>query len=78
MGDVRGDERWLADGESSVRQVDVEPFDIDVATVTNADVARFVADTVYATEAEVYEYSAVFHLAFHGWPDDAKRALGIA
>ncbi len=45
MGDVRGDEHWLADGESSVRQVDVEPFDIDVATVTNADVARFVADT---------------------------------
>jgi formylglycine-generating enzyme required for sulfatase activity len=65
MGDRTGDGR-PADGERPLHQVSLAGFSIDVHTVTNDDFARFVDDTGYCTESEVFGYSAVFHLAFSG------------
>ena len=65
MGDSHGDGR-LADGEGPVHTVTVDPFMIDVTSVTNAQFAAFVDDTGYQTESEEYGFSAVFYLAFAG------------
>ncbi|MBP2407548.1 SUMF1/EgtB/PvdO family nonheme iron enzyme [Brachybacterium fresconis] len=62
MGDSSGD-RHRADGETPRHRVALSAFDIDVTTVRNADFARFVEDTGYRTEAELFGFSAVFHLA---------------
>ena len=51
-----------ADGEGPVRKVTVRPFWIDTATVTNTQFAAFVEATGYATDAEKFGYSYVFHL----------------
>jgi formylglycine-generating enzyme required for sulfatase activity len=62
MGDAKGDGQ-PADGEGPVHAVSVSAFSIDATSVTNAEFARFVADSGYATEAETFGFSAVFHLA---------------
>lgn len=69
MGDRTGD-GFPADGETPLHEVTLESFSIDVHTVTNDAFARFVDDTGYRTESEVFGYSAVFHLAFAGADDD--------
>lgn len=69
MGDAHGDGH-PADGETPVHEVEVSAFRIDVTTVTNADFAAFVGSTGYRTEAEVFGYSAVFHLALAAGPGD--------
>lgn len=69
MGDARGDGRH-ADGETPVHAVELEAFSVDVTSVTVADFARFVDATGYATEAEVFGFSAVFHLALAADPRD--------
>jgi formylglycine-generating enzyme len=48
------------DGEGPVRQVRVSAFLIDPTPVTNAEFSRFVADTGYVTDAELYGWSFVF------------------
>jgi sulfatase modifying factor 1 len=68
MGDARGVGN-LGDGETPVHEVRIEQFEIDATSVTNAQFARFVEATGYRTEAEVFGYSAVFHLARTA-PDD--------
>ncbi|WSA28199.1 formylglycine-generating enzyme family protein [Streptosporangium sp. NBC_01810] len=58
-----GDDRRLGpggDGEAPARRVIVDPYWIDVAAVTNADFAEFVAETGYVTEAEAFGWSFVF------------------
>jgi sulfatase modifying factor 1 len=67
MGDSSGDGN-RQDGETPVHEVQLEGFEIDATSVTNADFAAFVEATGYATEAEAFGYSAVFHLAV-----DAER-----
>ena len=62
MGDAQGDGK-PGDGEGPVHDVTVSAFSIDATSVTNADFERFVAATGYATEAESFGFSAVFHLA---------------
>lgn len=62
MGDSSGDENH-GDGETPRHRVALGAFEIDATTVTNADYARFVDATGYRTEAEVFGFSAVFHLA---------------
>ncbi|SDG68754.1 Formylglycine-generating enzyme, required for sulfatase activity, contains SUMF1/FGE domain [Microbacterium sp. 77mftsu3.1] len=62
MGDSSGD-RNPADGEVPLHDVTLAAFSIDATAVSNDDFAAFVEDTGYRTEAEVFGYSAVFHLA---------------
>jgi formylglycine-generating enzyme len=62
MGDACGDGA-RPDGEQPVHPVRLEGFDIDATTVTVADFRSFADATGYQTEAEVYGWSAVFHLA---------------
>jgi sulfatase modifying factor 1 len=69
MGDSYGDGNGL-DGEVPVHQVRLEAFEMDATSVTNADFACFVDATGYATEAETFGYSAVFHLALQARPAD--------
>nr|WP_241992373.1 formylglycine-generating enzyme family protein [Cryobacterium lactosi] len=62
MGDANGDEN-RGDGETPVHEVRLERFSIDATSVTNDDFAGFTDATGYRTEAEVWGFSAVFHLA---------------
>lgn len=54
-------EGFPGDGEGPIREVVVEPFYIDPFAVTNAAFAKFVEETNYRTEAEVYGWSFVFY-----------------
>jgi len=62
MGDSSGD-RNPADGEVPLHEVELDGFSIDATAVTNDDFAAFVEATGYVTEAESFEFSAVFRLA---------------
>jgi formylglycine-generating enzyme required for sulfatase activity len=62
MGDSSGD-RNPGDGEFPLHRVQLAEFSIDTTTVTNDAFAAFAESTGYVTEAEVYGFSAVFHLA---------------
>lgn len=62
MGDSSGDHN-PGDGEVPRHEVTLDGFCIDATPVTNTDFGRFVESTGYRTEAEVFEFSAVFHLA---------------
>lgn len=75
MGDSFGDGN-RPDGERPVHEVRLNGFDIDATSVTNADFARFVEATGYATEAEAFGYSAVFHLALRARPTDVMGPAG--
>jgi formylglycine-generating enzyme required for sulfatase activity len=41
---------YLSDGESPVREVHVDPFEIDVHTVTNAEFGAFIEATCYTPD----------------------------
>ncbi|MBN9178160.1 MAG: formylglycine-generating enzyme family protein [Microbacterium sp.] len=69
MGDSSGD-RNPADGEVPLHDVALEAFEIDETSVTNEAFAAFVDATGYRTEAEVFGFSAVFHLALAAPPVD--------
>ncbi|MEJ2889613.1 formylglycine-generating enzyme family protein [Actinomycetospora aeridis] len=74
MGDHHGDGD-PGDGERPVHRVTVSAFAMDATTVTNASFARFVKDTGYVTDAERWESSAVFHLAFVGDRSDVLTSV---
>lgn len=59
------------DGEGPVREVAINPFYIDQATVTNAEFRRFIKETGYKSEAEKYGWSFVFYQLL---PDDILDA----
>lgn len=69
MGDHFG-EGYVGDGELPVHEVRLDPFFVDVTTVTNEAFEEFVRVTGYVTDAERFGVSAVFHLAFTGDRDD--------
>ncbi|MGN8648089.1 formylglycine-generating enzyme family protein [Gracilibacillus sp. HCP3S3_G5_1] len=54
-------EGFKTDGEGPVQKVKVDPFYIDIHTVTNQQFKEFVEDTGYKTEAEQYGWSFVFY-----------------
>jgi sulfatase modifying factor 1 len=75
-GDHHGDGH-PADGERPVHEVTVGPFAVDIVPVTNEQFAAFVDASGYRTEAEHFEFSAVFHLLLAADPDDVLgRAVG--
>ncbi|MEP1209210.1 MAG: formylglycine-generating enzyme family protein [Rhizobiaceae bacterium] len=49
------------DGESPMREVAIQAFEIDPFAVTNAWFEQFVSQTGYVTDAEQYGWSVVFH-----------------
>jgi formylglycine-generating enzyme len=51
---------YAADGEGPAHEVELEPFWIDAAAVSNERFARFVLATGYVTEAERFGWSFVF------------------
>ena len=53
-------DRVSGDGEEPVRRIELSPFSIDVAAVTNERFARFVNATDYVTDAERFGWSFVF------------------
>lgn len=55
-----GPEAWVEDGEGPIREVTVDPFWLDVTTVTNTDFAKFVEATGYVTESEKFGWAYVF------------------
>jgi sulfatase modifying factor 1 len=83
MGDS-GNDGHPGDGELPQHPVHVNAFTIDTTTVTNAGFALFAAATGYQTEAELFEFSAVFHLNLAadtvdvlGSPVDTPWWLGV-
>jgi sulfatase modifying factor 1 len=65
---------YPADGEGPVRVVTVSPFRIAATTVTNAEFARFVGETGWATDAERLGTSFVFGGLL---PDDFPPTRGV-
>ncbi len=63
------------DGERPERKAKVDPFEIDIATVTNARFSQFVESTGYKTEAEDFGWSFVFH-HFVKKPEDYEGVQG--
>ncbi len=74
MGDATGDGN-PGDGETPVHTVLLGAFSIDATSVTNADFARFVAESGYRTEAEEFGFSAVFHLAVRAEPGEVMNPV---
>lgn len=70
--DPRG---YEADGEGPVHTVEVSPFAIAPATVTNREFAAFVEDTGHVTTAEQFGNSFVFAGLL---PDDFPPTQGVA
>ncbi len=62
------------DGEGPIREVTLDPFYIDPFAVSNADFASFIENTGYATDAEKFGYSYVFHALLS---DSTKRTLDM-
>ena len=54
------------DGEGPIREVQVDPYLIDAAPVTNREFGRFVRATGYKTESERFGWSFVFQLLVPG------------
>lgn len=65
------DGTYPADAEGPVREVTLQPFYIDVTSVTNKQFGKFVKETGYETEAEGFGWSFVFHLLIP--PEIAKK-----
>lgn len=75
MGDARGDGNH-GDGETPVHEVSVAAFEIDATSVTNEQFGVFIEESGYRTEAEVFGFSAVFHLAIGTTPEHVMGPVG--
>lgn len=75
MGDSSGDGNPL-DGETPLHTVRLDAFSIDATAVTNDQFAAFVHATGYQTEAELWGFSAVFHLAVKAEREDVMGPAG--
>lgn len=65
---------YPADGESPVREVHVDPFEIDVHTVTNEEFGEFIEATGYTPEADRFGWSFVFAGLL---PDEFEPTRGV-
>ena len=68
------DPSFPSDGEGPIREVVVDPFWVDIFTVTNDEFAAFVAATDYVTEAEKFGWSYVFYQFL---PEDHPPTRGV-
>ncbi|SEO52637.1 formylglycine-generating enzyme family protein [Paenibacillus sp. OV219] len=68
-------EGFPADGEGPIREVTLEPFYMDPCAVSNAEFARFIDETGYATETEQFGWSFVFHALVS--PETAKKVVSV-
>jgi formylglycine-generating enzyme required for sulfatase activity len=57
---TESEERNKGDGESPIREVEIDPFLVDQYAVTNREFFEFVRATDYTTDAEEYGWSYVF------------------
>ena len=73
-------EAFPQDGEGPVREVQLNPFWMDVAPVTNELFASFVEETAYVTEAERFGWSFVFwaHLPRERFEEMVKDTVAAA
>ena len=67
-----------ADGEGPVRQIELDPFYLDQAPVTNQQFAEFVHATSYRTEAENFGWSFVFEGHLCGRAGRVERVPGLS
>jgi len=67
--------RYRGDGEGPAREIGVRPYRIGKHSVTNRQFAAFIEDTGHRTEAELFEWSFVFHLFL---PDDFEPTRAVA
>jgi len=74
VGNPRGD-GYPGDGEHELREVELAPYGIADAAVTNAEFAAFVDATGHRTDAERYGWSFVFAGLL---PDDFPDTRGVA
>ena len=54
-------EGFPLDGEGPVREISLDPFYIDITTVTNESFSQFIEETGYVTDAERFGWSFVFY-----------------
>ncbi|HEY7306848.1 MAG TPA: formylglycine-generating enzyme family protein [Bryobacteraceae bacterium] len=66
-----------SDGEAPIRKIELDPFYLDQAPVTNQQFAEFVRVTGYRTEAERFGWSFVFegHLRDSTFPSERVPGL---
>nr|WP_243647166.1 formylglycine-generating enzyme family protein [Scopulibacillus darangshiensis] len=75
MMGTNSNEGFPADGEGPIRKVNLAPYYIDSAVVTNAQFAEFVEATGYKTEAERFGWSFVFRSFLT--PDTAAKVTQV-
>ncbi len=67
--------RYTGDGEGPAREITLRPYRIGKHAVSNRQFATFVDATGHRTDAEVFEWSFVFHLFL---PDDFEPTRAVA
>ncbi len=67
----------IADGEGPVRRVELDPFYLDRAPVTNEEFAEFARVTGYKTEAERFGWSFVFEGHLRDGATPGQRVPGL-
>lgn len=68
---------FAADGEGPIRKVEIDPFYLDRAPVTNDEFTEFTRSTGYKTEAERFGWSFVFEGHIRQRANSGERVPGL-